>query len=80
MFRLFSFLASLAAIIIGVGFYLGWFSVTPTGKNADGSSTYSVSINKSKIREDLKKGKEEVKQVLGSARSDAAKTTEAAVR
>lgn len=83
MLRLISALVAVAALVVGVSFYMGWFAVTPAGTTYDGKTTnFNVSINKGKFVEDVQKGKDEVKQAIGvsttpSATPDPVPTTPA---
>src|SRR5437763_16293893 len=54
-----------AAVVtcVGVGWYLGWFSVHQTASDS-GKSSYSVEINKGKIASDLHKGESKLHGIL----------------
>lgn len=49
----------LAALVIGLGFYLNWFSVAV--QDGEDQSTISVTVDKKKIKSDLGKVEEKVK-------------------
>lgn len=70
MIRLFSALATLAAVLLIVGYARGWFTIVPTGVSADGRSSYSITVDRQKIKEDANKAKETVGNALESARSE----------
>jgi hypothetical protein len=53
-----AFLAAAALVIIGIGWYLGWYSVqTTTG--AKGNHDVNIEFNDDKIKADVKKGVQE---------------------
>jgi hypothetical protein len=62
-----------AAVVtfVGAGYYLGWFSVhRPSGE--DGSKSYNVELNTSKIGADLHKGKELITNKLKPSKEETA--------
>jgi hypothetical protein len=58
MTRFLGALVLIAAIIIGVGWYLGWFHFS-TGGN-DRESNFNISVDKDKIRQDEERAKEKL--------------------
>ena len=62
MKRIVFVLVLVVAIVAGVGFYLGWFSLT-TQTTADGKSNITVTVDKDKIKEDKDKAAETVNKV-----------------
>jgi hypothetical protein len=46
-----------------IGFFLGWFSFSSHSSNADGDKVdVQMSVDKAKMKEDVKKAKEKVKE------------------
>lgn len=71
MKRFFVFLLLLAAGIVGLGFYLGWFQFSTGG--TDQNPNITLSVDKDKIEKDKKKAEEglqkagqAVKEKIGS--------------
>jgi hypothetical protein len=61
MLRFLGVLLLLAAGVIGLGFYLGWFHFS---KDSDGQKTnISITVDQDKIREDEKRAKEKVQGI-----------------
>lgn len=55
----------LAALVIGVGYYLNWFSVS----SADGDKpNVSITVDKDKIQSDVRKAKEKITSETGNAK------------
>jgi len=74
-----AFVGATVVVVLGLGWYLGWYKVTPE-KAGPGQSRLQVEINQDKIGEDVKygaqKGAEKVQEFLKENRSaspDAAK-------
>ena len=60
---LFKLLVLSVICVTGVGFYLGWFSLSKPSPDADGNKTnISVSVDKGKMKSDIKKAKETIKE------------------
>jgi cell division protein FtsX len=53
----------LAAIVVGVGFYLNWFSVTKTEDKVNNETDINVRIHKTKVASDTAKAKEKAQEV-----------------
>jgi hypothetical protein len=51
----------MAAVVIGLGFYLKWFSLTPKGE--EDNTNVPIKVNKEKIKTDVEKGKEKTKDL-----------------
>ena len=51
----------MAAVVIGLGFYLKWFSFTPKG--GENNTNIPIAIDKEKIKSDVEKGKEKAKDL-----------------
>lgn len=62
MRRLCTAIVVIAAVFVGVGFYLNWFSVStgPTGE--PGKSSIDLTIDKDKMKSDAKDAKEKIKE------------------
>jgi preprotein translocase subunit SecF len=58
--------------VVGLGFYLGWFSVASDG--ADGKGHITLTVDKEKIQEDKEKTMDKVHD-LGHQGKDKAKAT-----
>jgi hypothetical protein len=71
MKSIFKLLIILVICLAGIGFYRGWFSFSNTGSNEQ-KEEINVSVDKGKIREDVRKAKnkvgEEVKEVVGKVK------------
>ena len=51
----------MAAVVIGLGFYLKWFSFTPKG--GEDNTSIPIAVDKEKIKSDVEKGKEKAKDL-----------------
>lgn len=67
-----------AALVIGLGFYLNWFSLALT--DGDNQITISVTIDKEKIKADLGRAKEEIKDKASGEDSEKTKGSAPAVQ
>jgi hypothetical protein len=54
-------LVVIAALVIGLGFYLNWFSFAPKG--GDTNTNVPITVDKEKIKSDVEKAKEKVKDL-----------------
>jgi hypothetical protein len=59
--------------LIGIGFYLGWFSLSNSSPNPEGDKVnFNLSVDKKKMKSDIKKveGKvvEEIKELKGKVK------------
>jgi hypothetical protein len=61
MARIIATLVVLAALVAGVGFYRGWFTVT-TDKDSSHTDV-TVTVDKDKIKEDEQKAKDKAKEL-----------------
>jgi hypothetical protein len=61
MARLFFVVVLILAVVIGAGFYLGWFQVTSDHSTTNPS--YTVTVDKDKINEDKAKAEEKLHDV-----------------
>jgi hypothetical protein len=53
--------------LAGIGFYLGWFSLSPATPNPEPEGNkvnVNVSVDKDKVKSDVKKAKEKVKEEI----------------
>jgi hypothetical protein len=73
MKRIVFLLVLLVAVVGGVGFYLGWFTLT-TQTTADGKSNVTVTVDKDKIKEDKEKAKDKAKELGHDVKDKAAET------
>jgi uncharacterized alpha/beta hydrolase family protein len=71
MKRLFILLVLIAAVTVGLGFYLGWFTLT-TQTTADGKQNVTVTVDKDKIKAAEQKAKDKAKDLGNEAREKAA--------
>lgn len=60
MRKLFSFIMVLAVVVVGLGFYLGWFGVSTTHDSTSGKTGVELTIDQNKIKADAEKAKEKV--------------------
>jgi predicted negative regulator of RcsB-dependent stress response len=77
MFRVFRVLFVLLLIVVGIGFYRGWFSFSRTDDKANNKASVNFSVNRDKMKADSQKVKEEisgeVNELKGKAKSQEAK-------
>jgi len=60
--------------LVGVGFYLGWFSLTNSTPDAEGGKmNINVSVDKDKAKSDFKKATEKIKELKGKGKATEAK-------
>jgi hypothetical protein len=59
LFALLGVLALLAAAVVGLGFYQGWFHVATAG--TDGNPGATITVDQDKIKQDKEAAKEKVK-------------------
>jgi cell division septal protein FtsQ len=67
MRSLINVLAVLLICLVAVGFYRGWFSLTSSKRDAQGDKVnvnVNVSVDKAKIKSDVKKAEGQVKQEI----------------
>jgi hypothetical protein len=64
----------MAAVVIGLGFYLKWFSFTPKG--GEDNTYVPIKIDKEKIKTDVEKGKEKTKDLTEKGKEKAKDLTE----
>lgn len=62
MRKLIGTLTILAVIIVGVGFYRGWFGVAADDQG--GKTNVEISVDKQKIKDDAKAAKEKAKEIV----------------
>jgi hypothetical protein len=67
-------LAVLLVALLGIGFYRGWFSVSTSSPDPKGGKVnVNVSLDKGKMKSDVKKAeekvKEEIKELEGKAKA-----------
>ena len=54
------FLVVVLLIVVGVGFYLNWFSFSSS--SSDGSMNIGMQVDKDKIKTDVKKGEQKIQE------------------
>jgi hypothetical protein len=55
----------LVICVIGLGFYLGWFSLSKSDPKTEGDKVnVNVSLDKNKMKSDVKKAEEKVKEEI----------------
>ena len=55
--------------LVGIGFYLGWFSLTNPSPDAEGNKVnVNVSVDKDKLKSDVKNAKEKIKEEIKDLR------------
>jgi len=67
MRSLIKLLVVLVICFVGIGFYLGWFSLSHSNPNPDTDGNkvnVNVSVDKDKMKSDVKKAKEKVKEEI----------------
>ncbi len=73
MGRFLGVLILLAAVVVGVGYYQGWFTVART--DSDHSVNVNVQVDKEKMREDKDRAKEEIRRLPGEVKEKAREAT-----
>jgi len=63
MRNILAFLAALGLTVLGVGYYLGWYSVKST-VGTSGHRSVNIDINTNKIEQDVQKGSAKIEKVL----------------
>jgi cell division protein FtsX len=63
MSKLIATLVVLAAIVVGVAFYLNWFSVTKSEDKVNNDTEINVRIHKDKVASDTARAKEKAQEV-----------------
>jgi len=67
MRSLMKLLVLLLICLVAIGFYRGWFSLTSPNPNTDGNKVnVNVSVDKGKMKSDVQKAKEKVKEEVKS--------------
>jgi hypothetical protein len=61
MRRVFLVFLGVAVLVIGLGFYLNWFSLA--SKDGDAHTNVSITVDKAKIKSDVDKAKEKIKDM-----------------
>jgi hypothetical protein len=64
----------LAALVIGLGFYLEWF--TFSSKDGEKQTNISITVDKEKIESDIHKAKEKITSETGNAKDKVKESTE----
>lgn len=55
--------AVLLVLLVGIGFYLGWFSLTRSHPEPEGEEVnINMSVDKAKMKSDIKKAEEKVEK------------------
>ena len=58
-----------AICFVGIGFYLGWFSLSKPSTDAEGNKVnVNVSVDKDKMKSDVKNAKEKIKEEIKDLR------------
>jgi hypothetical protein len=71
-----AFVGAAVVVFLALGWYLGWYNITPE-KTGPGQSRIQVDINKEKINADVKRGAENVQELIEKQKNnDQPKTTE----
>ena len=83
MKRLFAVVIVLALLVVGLGFYRGWFALSSSGGTAESNKTnVNLSVDSGKMKEDARLVKNKTTEWTGSAeeetREPAAPPTDAA--
>ncbi len=68
-------LVLLAAAVVGLGFYLGWFHVSTGG--TDGNHSATISVDQEKIKADKEAAEEKVKDLGEKAKEKTNAATDA---
>jgi hypothetical protein len=71
MRSLFTLLIVLVICGVGLGFYLGWFSISKPNPGAQGDKVnMNVTVDKAKIQSDVKNAEEKVKNIGEKAKEE----------
>lgn len=72
-----AFVGASVVVVLGLGYYLGWYRVTPQ-KSTPGQARLQLDINQDKISEDVKygaqKGAEKIQELIDKNRDNSATT------
>ena len=69
-----AFVGAAIVVFLGLGWYLGWYNITPEKSSEPGKSSIHIDINKEKIGSDVKRGAENVEGFIEKQKSsDASK-------
>ena len=74
MIRLISTLLLLVAVVAGVGYFRGWFQFSSDRSNGD--PTYSVTVDKDKIKEDEARAKKKLQDMEHKGQEKVAPATQ----
>ena len=80
MKRLLIVLVVLAAIVVGFGYYQGWFSFSKS--SGDDKMNFSIEVDKNKIQQDKESAKEKIRELQDKTQhkgGDSSKTKEGAI-
>ena len=71
MKRLYLSLIALAIVVVGVGFYQGWFVLSSSRQAEDHKVGVNLTVDPDKMKEDAAKAKEKTTELTGKATSGA---------
>ncbi len=65
MKRLCTVLVVLATVVVGIGFYRGWFVLSSRGGSASQKVDVNLTVDQGKMKEDGQKLKDKTKEITG---------------
>lgn len=77
MRRLFVAVLVIAAVFVGLGFYLDWFNISTGSTGEPGKTSIDLTIDKDKMKSDAKDAKEKLKGLGSKLDPSAGKSTDA---
>ena len=75
MRNLLALVGAVVVIVAGLGYFLGWYKLG-VESGSPGHPKFNVEVESDKIKQDLKKGREEVSEILHNGSSSVNKTVE----
>lgn len=70
MRNLLALLAAALLVFAGVGWYLGWYTITSTS-DGSGHQKINIDLDKDKISEDINKGRDKLRDLLAKKEKEA---------
>ena len=65
MRRLCTILVVLATLVVGIGFYRGWFVISTRGSSSSQKVDVNLTVDQEKMKEDGQKLKDKTKEITG---------------
>jgi len=75
MRNLLALAALVVLVLVGLGWYLGWYQVQRTSAQ-DGHHSFNVDVNAKKIKEDVRTGEDKIHKAIEGMSNDSSKKSE----